>query len=293
MTPKTWGRASLSSGVPEHVSFASVNEVDATDLLARYDAQLRTVVPDPLPEGLSVERDGPLLRFTGYGNGGGIGYRDLGGIEGAELDELIARQVRVFADRNESFEWKLHGHDRPADLTERLLAHGFVPEDLETVVIAPVADVAGEVSLPDHVSLREVTARTDLERIGAMEDEIWHDGRAGWLADSLEAERAADPDAITIVVAESADEFVCAGWVRFVSGTDFATLWGGGTLPEWRRRGIYRALVAYRANLAAARGFRLLQVDASSESRPILQRMGFVAVTTTTPYIWTPPAISP
>ena len=79
MTPKTWGRASLSSNVPEHVSFASVNEVDATGLLARYDAQLRTLVPNPLPEGLRVERDGPLLRFTGYGNGGGIGYRDSAG----------------------------------------------------------------------------------------------------------------------------------------------------------------------------------------------------------------------
>ena len=98
---------------------------------------------------------------------------------------------------------------------------------------------------------------------------------------------------MTIVVAESTDEFVCAGWVRFVSGTDFATLWGGGTLPEWRRRGIYRAGVTYRANLAAARGFRYLQVDASSESRPILERMGFVAVTTTTPYIWTPLKRSP
>ena len=293
MTSKTWVRASLSSTVPEHVSFASVNELDAADLLARYDAQLRTVVPDPVPEGLRVERDGPLLRFTGYGNGGGIGYRDLDGIDGTELDGLIARQVRVFAERGEEFEWKLHGHDRPADLSERLLAQGFVPEDLETVVIAPVADVVGGVSLPEHVSLREVTDRVDLDRIGAMEDEIWQDDRAGWLADSLETERAADPDAMTIVVAESADEFVCAGWVRFVSGTDFATLWGGGTLPEWRRRGIYRAVVTYRANLAAARGFRYLQVDASSESRPILERMGFVAVTTTTPYIWTPPKSSP
>ena len=267
-----------------------MTDPDVADLRARYDAQLRTVVPDPLPEGLHVEHDGPLLRFTGYGGGGGIGYHDLAGIEGAELDELIARQVRVFAERVEEFEWKLHGHDRPADLGERLLAHRFVPEDLETVVIAPVADVAGEGPLPEDVSLREVSARADLERIGAMEDAIWHDGRAGWLADSLEAERAADPNAITIVVAESAGEFVCAGWVRFVSGTDFATLWGGGTLPAWRRRGIYHALVAYRANLAAARGFRFLQVDASSESRPILQRMGFLAVTTTTPYIWTPPS---
>jgi GNAT superfamily N-acetyltransferase len=265
-----------------------VNDLDATELLARYDAQLRTIVPDPLPAGLRVERDGPLVRFIGWAAGGGIGYRDLGGIDGTELDELIARQVREFADRGESFEWKLHGHDQPADLPERLIAQGFVPEDLETVVIAPVAVAASEVLLPDGVSLREVSERADLERIGAMEEAIWQDQRAGWLADSLEAERVADPDAITIVVAESGAEFVCAGWVRFVAGTDFATLWGGGTLPGWRRRGIYRALVAYRANLAAERGIRYLQVDASSESRPILERLGFIAVTTTTPYIWTP-----
>jgi GNAT superfamily N-acetyltransferase len=286
----TKARAIMARAFCHSVESVLVTDPDVADLRARYDAQLRTVVPDPLPEGLHVERDGPLLRFTGYGSGGGVAYRDLAAIEGAELDELIARQVRVFAERGEEFEWKLHGHDEPADLPERLLAQGFVPEDLETVVIAPVADVAGEAIPPEGVSLREVSARADLERISAMEDAIWHDGRAGWLADSLETERAADPDAMTIVVAESADQIVCAGWVRFVSGTDFATLWGGGTLPAWRRRGIYHALVAYRANLAAARGFRFLQVDASSESRPILERMGFVAVTTTTPYIWKPPA---
>ena len=265
-----------------------MNEVDAADLLARYDAQLRTVVPDPQPEGLRIERDGPLVRYIGYANGGGIGYRHLDGIEGAELDELISRQIRVFAERGEPFEWKLHGHDRPADLPDRLLEQGFEPEDLETVVIASVAAIAGEVAPLEEVSLREVSERADLDRIGTMEDAIWQDGRTGWLADSLANERAADPDAIAVVVAESAGEVVCAGWVRFVPGTEFATLWGGGTLPQWRRRGIYRALVTYRANLSAARGLRFLQVDASSESRPVLERMGFVAVTTTTPYIWTP-----
>jgi hypothetical protein len=35
-------------------------------------------------------------------------------------------------------------------------------------------------------------------------------------------------------------------------------------------------------------GARYLQVDASDDSRPILQRLGLVAVTTTTPYVWTP-----
>ncbi|NED79104.1 GNAT family N-acetyltransferase, partial [Streptomyces sp. SID11233] len=32
------------------------------------------------------------------------------------------------------------------------------------------------------------------------------------------------------------------------------------------------------------------QVDASADSAPILRRLGFLELTTTTPYIWTPPA---
>ena len=62
---------------------------------------------------------------------------------------------------------------------------------------------------------------------------------------------------------------------------------------QWTRgMTIYRAIVVYRANLAAQRGFRYLQVDASEESRPILERLGFLAVTTTTPFIWTPPNVA-
>jgi GNAT superfamily N-acetyltransferase len=89
-------------------------------------------------------------------------------------------------------------------------------------------------------------------------------------------------------VAEAAGAVVSAGWVRFVAGSGFATLWGGGTLPAWRGHGIYRALVAQRATLARRRGYRHLEVDASDDSRPILERLGFAAVTTTTPFVWTP-----
>ena len=72
------------------------------------------------------------------------------------------------------------------------------------------------------------------------------------------------------------------------AGTEFAGLWGGGTVPGWRRRGIYRALVGCRARLAAERGYRYLTVDASPESRPILERTGFSCVAITTPHIWSP-----
>ena len=258
------------------------------ELIAAYDSQLRGRVPESLPEGETAERDGPTVRF--YGGAGGQGwvlYRDLGGLEGAALDELIARQVAFFADRGERFEWKYHGHDLPADLPERLLAHGFEPEPTETVVIASVDEIAGEPVLPDGVTLREVTERADFERIASMENTVWGDEH-NWLADMLESERTMDPDSITIVVAEAGDTVVCAAWIRFDRGTDFATLWGGATLEEWRRQGIYRATVTSRANLAQQRGKRYLEIDASDDSNPILQRLGFVPVTTTTPYVWSP-----
>lgn len=259
-----------------------------SDLLARYNAQLRDRVPDRLPVAVVVERDGPVTRFMGMKGHGYVVYQDLGGLEGGDLDELVERQVRAFAARGERFEWKLHGHDLPTDLPDRLRAAGFVPEEPETVVIAPVARVAGPTTPPAGVGLREVTARADFDRIVALQEAVWGDDH-GFLAEMLEEERAADPGSISIVVAEAAGEVVCAAWVRFEAGTDFATLWGGATLPAWRGRGIYRATVTYRANLAAERGFGLLEVDASADSRPILERLGFAAVTTTTPYVWSPP----
>jgi len=93
---------------------------DVSELLVAYETQVRDRVPDPLPRGVAVERDGPLLRFLRLAGRGFVVYRDLGGLKGADLDELIARQVHVFAARGERFEWKLHGHDRPTDLPQRL-----------------------------------------------------------------------------------------------------------------------------------------------------------------------------
>ena len=258
---------------------------DAAALLAAYDVQLRAHVHDRLPPGLEVVRDGPLLRTTGFGAQGWIEYHDLGGLDGDALDELIARQVAIFAARPQQFEWKLHGHDLPADLPERLRAAGFVAEDQETVMIGSV-EAPGSPSIPEGVRIREVLEAEDFAAVAALEEAVWETDH-GWL-DDLAAEREADPDGLRMFLAEADGRAVSAGWVRFPSGTEFVTFWGGATLREWRGRGIYRALVAHRARLAAERGRRYIEVDASDDSRPILERLGFVAVTTTTPYIWSP-----
>ena len=262
---------------------------DPAGLLRRYNDQLRAHIHDREAPGVTHEWDGPVLRTTGAGSGGWVEYRDLGGLDGPALDAFIARQVDHFARRAMRFEWKLHGHDQPADLPARLRAAGFVPEDRETLEVAQVDRLALDARPPEGVVIREVEGPADFRRIEELESAVWgHDASAGWI-DSLAEEQAADPEGTRIFLALAGDIAVSAGWIRFPSGTDFGTLWGGATRAEWRGRGIYRALVARRAGLAAARARRYLQVDASDDSRPILERLGFVAVGTTTPYVWTPP----
>ena len=254
-------------------------------MLGLYDTQLRAHVPAHPPAGVTIEREGPLVRTIGFGHYGWVEYRALGDMSEAELDRLIEAQVVRFAERNEPFEWKFHSHDRPSFLEERLTAAGFVAEELETVMIAETACVVERCRTPSGVALREVRDRIDFERIGEMEAAVW--GRDdSWHADTFEQELAADPAGLAIFVAEADGVVVSAGWVRFPSGTDFATLWGGATLSEWRGRGIYRALVFRRAQLAAERGRRYMEVDASADSRPILERLGFRAITQTRPYVW-------
>jgi len=213
----------------------------------------------------------------------------LGEIEGKALDGLIARQRDYFAARGEGVEWKVRGHDRPAALPDALRAAGFVPEDEETVLIGRTEAMTGGSPAPDGVTLRRTTEPGDFRAIGELLTAVW-DADMTFLGKDLLSRVTAAPDEIAVFLAEAEGEPVSAAWLVFRPGTDFAGLWGGSTLPAWRGRGIYRALVTTRARLAADRGVRYLQVDASRDSAPILRRLGFTAVTTTTPYVWTPPS---
>ena len=71
-----------------------------------------------------------------------------------------------------------------------------------------------------------MTSRAELLRVAALERAVWGDyGQEDWLVNMLESERAVDPDALTIVVAEAGSTVVCAAWIRFEGDTEFATLW--------------------------------------------------------------------
>jgi GNAT superfamily N-acetyltransferase len=160
-------------------------------------------------------------------------------------------------------EWKYYSHDGP-ELRERLLAAGLEPEKEETVV---VADASSMTPPPADVELRIATDE--------FED----------LAARIFGRRYTLPERAVAVVAVVDGHPVSGGRVDFEEGVEFAGLFGGITLPEYRRRGLYRAAVAKRAELARERGYRWLYADALPTSRPILERLGFVAITTTTPFV--------
>jgi GNAT superfamily N-acetyltransferase len=175
-----------------------------------------------------------------------------------QVEPLLARMRELSGH----VEWKYYSHDGP-ELRERLAAAGLEPDDEETVVVAEAASIPPP---PGDVELQIVT-------------EEFVD-----LAASVFGDRFDLPEKALAVVAMVDGKPVSGGRVDFEDGVEFAGLFGGITLPEFRGRGLYRATVAKRAELARERGYRWLYSDALPTSRPILERLGFVAITTTTPF---------
>ncbi|WP_282693820.1 GNAT family N-acetyltransferase [Streptomyces sp. CC208A] len=253
----------------------------AEHLLDLYDRQLRREARPDGP-GCRVERAGDVVRQTGPGHAwNGVLWS---GLDEHTADAAIAAQLAHYRAAGVPFEWKLYGHDGPADLGARLLAAGFAPEEPETLLAAEAAAQTGAVPLPDGVELREVTDAEGVRQVVEVHERAFGTDSSD-LGRRLLDRLAADPGTVTAVLALADGVPVSAARLELYPGTDFAGLWGGGTVEEWRGRGLYRALVAHRARVAAARGHRWLQVDAAPTSRPILQRLGFLPLTTTTPYV--------
>ena len=260
--------------------------MDDAELLAAYNDQVRRGTADDDGSGVRTELDGPVVRQVAEGRAGwsGITWSELA--DPATADAVIARQVSYFRDREPQFEWKLYDYDQPADLGRRLEAAGFTPDDPEALMVAEVADQVAGVALPDGVRLQPVTGEAGVEALVEVHGQVFG-GDQSQLRGSLLAQVRRSPELMAMVLAVAGRQPVCAARISFLPGTEFAGLWGGGTLPGWRGRGIYRALVAYRARLAAERGYRYLYVDASADSEPILRRLGFRRLARTTPYVWT------
>jgi GNAT superfamily N-acetyltransferase len=256
--------------------------MDHVAVLALFDRDMREGARPDSP-GARVERVDKVVRQVGTEHGwNGVIWSDL---DESNADAAIAEQMRYFGELGREFEWKLYGHDKPEGLGKRLRAAGFVAQPEETLMIAELGDLALDAQPPEGVRLLPVTDRAGVDLVADVHEQAFGTDSTR-MRHQLLAQLTGDEDNVVAVVALAGDVPVSAARMEMIPGTRFAGLWGGGTIDSWRRRGIYRALVAHRARVAAERGYRYVQVDAISQSRPVLARLGFEPLTTTTPYVY-------
>jgi GNAT superfamily N-acetyltransferase len=258
------------------------------NLLDLYDTEVRGSLAAPAP-GYRAERDGPVVRLVGQSPDTNDNAVVLARLTEADADREIARQIDFFGALGHAFEWKHFSHDQPASLPDKLRTAGFEAQESETLVVLDASHDFADADIEYGIRIEELKEPATLEAIGVVNTAVYGNPRhSEWLVASIAKEKQSAPDAIRIYAAVAGELPVSVGWVRHRPGETFGSLWGGSTLPEWRGKGIYSALVALRARAAHQQGCRWLTVDCSPMSLPILERRGFQRLSTTTPYVWSP-----
>lgn len=235
------------------------------DVLELYDAEMRR--DPPLVGGSVLDRSGGLVRMLGERSW--IGYWTF---TSHTARQVVEAQAAEFRRRGTEVEWKLYSHDGPPGLDQLLAESGFKADPPETLMAldlrnqpldpGPIPGIRIE-RVSDPEGLREAVA---VSTAAFSPDEGWE------VKDFLP--RLSDPT-FAVYLARSNGVAVSAGRLELTEGKSFASIWGGGTLPESRGRGIYGGLVRARADLARSNGYRYLTVDARETSRPILEHVGF------------------
>ncbi len=235
-----------------------------------------------LPASASIERvelpDCVLLDQTGFS------FPPAGGVhrlrfDAGSVDERVAVLRGMFRERGrDEFTWWVGTSARPGDLQDRLLALGAVPYGDEPVIASMVSrttppavegvDVRRVERLDDFVVARELAWTT-----ADFTDAQLAEARST-LASKWEERQRTGNAALFLVYADG--EPVASGDMLFLPFAGFLS--GAVTLPDYRGRGAFRALVRARWDEAVRRGTPALIVGAGSMSRPILERIGFEAV---------------
>ncbi|WP_307818218.1 GNAT family N-acetyltransferase [Janibacter endophyticus] len=261
---------------------------DRADLLSQYDKVLRPYEMQ-MPSAHRSERVGPVAIGHYDGGRGFVSCQDLEGLDASDVRALVDEVVdRLVGDPTiTSFEWKTRSHDEAPGLIEALTARGFVADEEESVMIGP-AEALVQHEPPAGVTVRQVFTEPEVRAAVAAASAVFGSPPQveQRMADELVRRVLSGEGDLEMWVAEAGGEIVSSGRLEPVPGTPFAGIWGGSTRADWRRRGVYRALTAARARSAMERGVRYLHSDSTEDSRPILERSGFVRVTTTTPYEW-------
>lgn len=243
--------------------------MDNQEFLQLYDNELRRQV-----EWTRMQREvipGIVRYITDDLKDGFVAWSEL---TPQNADRVISEQVAYFSPTADEFEWKWYSHDQPADLDDRLARQGFTAEGYEALLVMNLDDAPEYIHAADTSCVRKVTTADEIDEIIAMEEEIWHK-EMNRLGKGLKHDLQVYPDLLSVFGVWQDGRVVSAAWQFYLPPSRWVSLFGGSTLEKYRKQGFYTALIAARAQEAVSRGYRFLTVDASPDSRPILEKHGF------------------
>lgn len=243
----------------------------AGERLLRTALEAAFGLPLRLPDTYVVEKPGLRLIVTPSLPEGGLNEVTHCDLDAEAADAAIDAAIGEFRKHGIRFRWKVFPYMRPADLSARLAARGLVA--LPTIAMAR-ATAGFEGPTDPAITL----ARVDASNLDTFTPIF----AAGF---GMSPEPMAPLHRAMLALG---DQY--SSWIASWNGTPAAAatwtdtgscayLIGGVALPEFRGRGLYRALVATRLAEAAARGHDIAITHASADtSAPILARNGFEEV---------------
>ncbi len=163
-----------------------------------------------------------------------------------------------------------------------LEAHRYSAAERRPVVVLPRERLDGG-ALGGTPNARLADSLEDLDQVLALDGLVFDDPPLTAEQRQAEWERiSTGPRRLVLVRGEQGVALAAGGITR---RTGWALLWGGETHPAFRRRGLYRAVLARRLELARGWDADFVAVVATPEtSEPILRRWGFAQVAECTVY---------
>lgn len=251
--------------------------MDRDTILDLFNQHLRIGIIEPNSR---RERTDSVVRKVSLSNEPGfISYSEM---DESNADTVIEEQIAYYKQLKQPFEWKVFDYDQPKDLKERLQKKCFTLEESEALMISDLTESNKLLDTQVLPEVKRLTTEQEIWDIIKLEEEVWNDNYQD-LGQRLIRDFNDSTAHLSLYGAYVDGRIVSTAWMYLHEGTPFASLWGGSTLADYRKRGYYSSLLAIRAREASEKGYPLLIVDASSMSMPILEKHGFYCYGYSTP----------
>lgn len=207
----------------------------------------------------------------------------------AEADARIDEAIAWFRERGMGIQWMVGPDDRPGDLGERLVRHGFVRAgdqvlmarwgltNVDDIPVNPDIEMISLRGAPDE--LLEASLQINAVAFQWPEEQVDNE-RQGWFEDVRQ-------EATRSFMALIDGKPVADAHLYLQSGV--AYLGGAATLPEYRNRKIYSTLLRKRLEVARQEGYEVAMIHAEPMSRRVVARFGFEPYATFDVYGWMEP----